>query len=31
MPAYDAKALPDKELKDIIAFLLTASSQGGGQ
>jgi putative heme-binding domain-containing protein len=31
MPAYDAKALPDKELKDIIAFLLAASSQGGGQ
>ena len=31
MPAYDAKVLPDKELKDLIAFLLAASSQGGGQ
>ena len=31
MPAYDAKTLPDKELKDLIAFLLAASSQGGGQ
>ena len=31
MPAYDAKALPDKELKDLIAFLLAASSEGGGQ
>jgi cytochrome c oxidase cbb3-type subunit 3 len=31
MPAYDAKALPDKELKDLIAFLLAASEQGGGQ
>lgn len=31
MPAYDAKALPDRELKDIIAFLLAVSSQRGGQ
>jgi cytochrome c oxidase cbb3-type subunit 3 len=31
MPAYDSKALPEKELKDLIAFLLSASSQGGGQ
>jgi len=31
MPAYDAKALPEKELKDIIAFLLAASEKGGGQ
>ena len=29
MPAYDAKTLPDKDLKDIIAFLLAASAQGG--
>jgi putative heme-binding domain-containing protein len=31
MPAYDAKGLPEKDLKDLIAFLLVASSQGGGQ
>jgi putative heme-binding domain-containing protein len=31
MPAYDAKALPDRDLKDLIAFLLAASSQGGGK
>jgi len=31
MPAYDAKALPEKELKDLIAFLLAASEKGGGQ
>ena len=31
MPAYDAKTLPDKDLKDLIAFLLAASSQGGGK
>ena len=31
MPAYDVKALPEKELKDIIAFLLAASEKGGGQ
>jgi len=31
MPAYDAKALPDKDLKDLIAFLLAASEKGGGQ
>ena len=31
MPAYDTKTLPDKDLKDLIAFLLTASAQGGGK
>jgi hypothetical protein len=31
MPAYDAKALPEKELRDLIAFLLAASEKGGGQ
>ena len=31
MPAYDAKALPEKDLKDLIAFLLAASEKGGGQ
>ena len=31
MPPYDAKALPEKDLKDLIAFLLAASSQGGAQ
>src|ERR1700730_7696253 len=31
MPAYDAKVLPDKDLKDLIAFLLAASAQGGGK
>jgi cytochrome c oxidase cbb3-type subunit 3 len=31
MPAYDSKALPEKDLKDLIAFLLAASSQGGAQ
>src|SRR5216683_5268638 len=31
MPAYDTKTLPDKDLKDLIAFLLAASSQGGGK
>jgi len=29
MPAYDAKTLPDKDVKDLIAFLLAASSEGG--
>src|SRR5712671_2756440 len=29
MPAYDAKILPDKDLKDLIAFLLAASEKGG--
>ena len=29
MPAYDRKVLPDKELNDLIAFLLAASSEGG--
>jgi cytochrome c oxidase cbb3-type subunit 3 len=31
MPAYDVKMLPEKDLKDLIAFLLAASSQGGAQ
>ena len=31
MPAYDSKTLPDKDLNDLIAFLLAASSQGGQQ
>ena len=31
MPAYDAKALPEKDLKDLIAFLLAASEKGGRQ
>ncbi len=31
MPAYDAKALPDKDLKDLIAFLLAASEKGGAR
>jgi cytochrome c oxidase cbb3-type subunit III len=31
MPAYDAKTLPEKDLKDLIAFLLAASEKGGGQ
>jgi hypothetical protein len=31
MPSYDAKTLPDKDLKDLIAFLLAASAQGGGK
>jgi cytochrome c oxidase cbb3-type subunit III len=31
MPAYEAKTLPEKDLKDVIAFLLAANSQGGGQ
>jgi putative heme-binding domain-containing protein len=31
MTAYDAKTLPDKDLKDLIAFLLAASAQGGGK
>jgi len=31
MPAYDAKSLPEKDLKDLIAFLLTASEKGGAQ
>jgi cytochrome c oxidase cbb3-type subunit III len=31
MPVYDAKALPDKDLKDLIAFLLAASEKGGAQ
>jgi cytochrome c oxidase cbb3-type subunit III len=31
MPAYDSKTLPDKDLNDLIAFLLAASSQGGAQ
>ena len=31
MPAYDSKTLPDKDLNDLIEFLLAASSQGGAQ
>ena len=31
MPAYDAKTLPEKDLKDLTAFLLAASEKGGGQ
>ena len=31
MPAYDVKTLPDKDLKDLIAFLLATSEKGGGQ
>jgi putative heme-binding domain-containing protein len=31
MPAYDPKTLPDKDLKDLIAFLLAAGSPGGGK
>lgn len=31
MPAYDSKTLPDKDLNDLIAFLLAASSQGGAR
>jgi putative heme-binding domain-containing protein len=31
MPAYDVKTLPDKDLKDLIAFLLAASEKGGSQ
>jgi cytochrome c oxidase cbb3-type subunit III len=31
MPAYDQKMLPDKDLQDLVAFLLTAESAGGAQ
>ncbi len=31
MPAYDTKALPEKELRDLIAFLLAAGEKGGGR
>jgi putative heme-binding domain-containing protein len=31
MPTYDTRALPEKDLKDLVAFLLAASSPGGGQ
>jgi len=31
MPPYDAKSLPEKDLKDLIAFLLAASEKGGAQ
>src|SRR5437660_6636361 len=31
MPAYDTKALPEKDLKDLIAFLLATREKGGGQ
>ena len=30
MPTYDAKMLPEKDLQDLIAFLLTAEEGGGG-
>jgi hypothetical protein len=32
MPTYDQKMLPEKDLQDLLAFLLTAdSSPAGGQ
>jgi cytochrome c oxidase cbb3-type subunit 3 len=31
MPPYDAKTLPDKDLRDLIAFLLAAGEKGGGK
>src|SRR5438309_9128262 len=31
MPANEAKALPEQEFKELIAFLLAASEKGGGQ
>jgi len=31
MPAYDAKSLPEKDLRDLIAFLLEASEKRGAQ
>jgi cytochrome c oxidase cbb3-type subunit III len=31
MPAYDAKTLPENDLNDMVAFLLAATAQGGGQ
>ncbi len=31
MPAYDAKSLPERDLRDLIAFLLAASEKGGAQ
>jgi putative heme-binding domain-containing protein len=30
MPAYDEKMLPEKDLRDLIAFLLTAEESAGG-
>ena len=30
MPAYDEKMLPEKDLRDLIAFLLTAEEHAGG-
>jgi cytochrome c oxidase cbb3-type subunit 3 len=30
MPAYDEKMLPENDLRDLITFLLTAESSGGG-
>ena len=30
MPAYDEKMLPEKDLRDLIAFLLTAEESSGG-
>jgi cytochrome c oxidase cbb3-type subunit III len=31
MPAYDERMLPEKDLRDLIAFLLTAESAGGAK
>ena len=31
MPTYDSKALPDKDLNDLIAFLLASSAEGGAK
>ena len=31
MPAYDMKTLSEKDLQDIVAFLLSVGSQGGVQ
>ena len=31
MPAYDSKTLPEKDLNDLVAFLLAASAPGGAQ
>jgi putative heme-binding domain-containing protein len=31
MPAYDVKALPEKDLQDVLAFLASVSANGGGK
>jgi hypothetical protein len=31
MPAYDTKMLPEKDLQDLIAFLLTVDSAQGAE